>query len=206
MVNTFFSFLQLADECKERQDKEPLIVVLDSMGGRQETAVQNVLEYLSVEWNTNPLVQKSKAVFPFDKAEMRVLVPNCPGQRDVTSCGLFLIHYVSKVFTDLDRYSTTEGYENLQTWKNYNVLFRKRFDIASLLRSIARDQDRYDLLTFPDIMFFQSASVDQSHKAEWRTVSTSQKDEDWAYFNAYAKDAADKQQDISLCREYKSGV
>ena len=69
--------LQLADECEERQEKEPFVVVLDSLG-----AVSNILEYLTVEWNTNNIIDKSEANFPFDSSEIVVVTPRCPGQSD----------------------------------------------------------------------------------------------------------------------------
>ena len=114
------SFLQLSDDCDERQEKEPLVVVLDSMGNRQETAVQNILEYLSIEWNKNDLIKKNDAVFPFDSSEMAVLVRNCPKQPDSSSCGLYLIHNhnVNKIFENVDKFCTSRGYRNINNWTN----------------------------------------------------------------------------------------
>ena len=194
--------MQLADECEERQELEPLIVVLDSMGGRQDTAVQNILQYLSVEWRKNAFIDKSHAVFPFDSSEMVVIVPNCPGQQDYTSCGLYLIHYLSKIFENIDRFCTLHGYKNIQNWDNHDEILRKRFDIATLLRNVSREQGRYGNLSFPNVKFFQSDVTDEFQKTnEWNI--SSQEAEDRAYFDAYVKAAAEHQTDFSLCRQYK---
>ena len=42
-----------------------MIVVLDSLGNKQEDVVQDIMEYLSVEWETNPIIDRSKVVIEF---------------------------------------------------------------------------------------------------------------------------------------------
>jgi Ulp1 family protease len=92
-IYSYCYLLQLADECEERQEKEPLVVVLDSMGGRQDAAVQDILEYLTDEWTKNTFIDKSTAAFPFDMTEMAIITPKCPKRPDYTSCGLYLIQF-----------------------------------------------------------------------------------------------------------------
>ena len=45
--------------------EQSLIVVLDSLGNKQEDVVQDIMEYLSVEWETNPIIDRSKVVIEF---------------------------------------------------------------------------------------------------------------------------------------------
>jgi hypothetical protein len=186
-----FRLFQLADECEERQENEPLIVVLDSMGGRQDEAVQDILQYLTVEWDKNTYIDKSKTVFPFDSSEMVLTTPKCPGQPDFSSCGLYLIQYITKVFEDIDKFSMLQSYKTIENWINEDEMKMKRSDIASLLKNISREQGRFDHLIFPEVNFFPRSES-----------SLTVENEDWEYFNAYVKSAAETQTDFSLCRQY----
>ena len=179
--------LQLEDDCEERQEKEPLVIVLDSMGGRQDQAVQDILDYLGDEWINNGFIDRSKALFPFDKKEMTILRPKCPIQPDYTSCGLYLIEFLNQIFKYIATYCTSVGYSNVQNWTNEEKMKAKRSEIANLIQKISKEQGRYNHVTFPDIRFSQSDTNDA---------------EDLAYFQAYAKLQADKQKDLSLCRQY----
>ena len=195
--------MQLSDDCDERQENEPLVVVLDSMGGRQETAVKNILEYLSIEWNKNDIIKKTDAVFPFDSSEMAVLVPNCPKQPDSSSCGLYLIHNVDKIFENVDKFCTSRGYRNMNNWKNEKYMLSKRFEMATLLRCLSKDQGRFNNLVFPDIKFLHSASITGLQK---ESISGDSSARDLAFFNEYARQAVTKESNIALCREYKLEV
>ena len=194
-IYSYCYLLQLADECEERQEKEPLVVVLDSMGGQQDAAVNDILEYLTDEWTKNTFIDKSTAAFPFDRTEMAIITPKCPKQPNYTSCGLYLIQFMSKIFQDIGRYCTSKGYKNIQNWTNDEEMKQKRSEIATLIQIVSKEQGRYDHLTFPDVKFFQN----RTHS---NNSDSSQKNEDLAYFNAYAKSEAEKQRDFSLCRQY----
>lgn len=183
----FCYLLQLEDDCEERQEKEPLVIVLDSMGGKQDQAVQDVLDYLGDEWSNSSIIDRSTASFPFDKKEMTALTPKCPKQPDCTSCGLYLIEFISQIFKDIGKYCTSLGYRNVQDWTNEEKMKTKRSEIATLIQNVSKEQGRYNPLTFPDVQFFPHDTTGS---------------EDLAYFHAYAKLQADKQKDLSLCRQY----
>ena len=75
-------------------------------------------------------------------------------------------------------------YKTGQTKKKWE---KKRSEIATLIQNVSKEQGRYNPLTFPDVQFFQRDTTGS---------------EDLAYFHAYAKLQADKQKDLSLCRQY----
>ena len=152
-------------------------MVLDSLGGRQDTAVTNILKYLNIEWETNGVIDKSKAVFSFDSSEMRILIPRCPGQTDVTSCGLYLIHYIQNIFKNVDRYCTSDGYQHLESWRQEEKIHTMRSDIATLLRQISNDQSPSD-----------------------------QDSNDLDYLKSYAKLKVANQKDLSLYRKYRLNI
>ena len=183
--------LQLADECEERQEKEPFVVVLDSLGGRQDTAVRDILEYLTEEWNTNNIIDKSEASFPFDSSEMVVITPKCPGQSDASSCGLYLIQYVRNIFQDVEKFSNTKSYKNIDNWINGDEMDTKRSEIASLLKVTSKKQRRYENLSWPNINYFPPDNSDN---------------DDLEVFYSYAKREAENQRNFSLCRKYKVPV
>ena len=163
-------------------------------------AVQNILEYFSVEWDKNPLINKSDAVFSFDQSEMRILTPNCPGQNDSSSCGLYLLHYIEKIFQNLEQYSTSEGYRNVACWKDDGAIDIKRFNIATLLRNISKFQGRFRNINFPDIQFMPKEKYSEDHS------NATVMHDGLKYFKDYAKDKIKMQKDISLCRPYKFEV
>ena len=181
----------MADECDERQEKEPLIVVLDSLGGKHPQTVKDILEYLTVEWDTNAFIDKSNADFPFNSSEMVIASPKCPGQSDLSSCGLYLIEYVSKIFEDINKFCQLNSYRTITNWANEDDMKLKRCNIATLLKEVSKEQDRFDHLIFPDLNIFPRSGA-----------TLTAEEEDWAYFNDYVASAAEIQRDLSLCRQY----
>ena len=181
----------MADDCDERQEKEPLIVVLDSLGGKHLHTVQAILEYLTVEWETNHYIDKSSAAFSFDSSEMVITSPKCPGQSDLSSCGLYLIEYISKVFEDINKFCLLDSYKTITNWASEDDMKLQRSNIASLLKEISKQQNRFDQLIFPDLNFFSEG-----------VAGLTAEEEDWKYFNDYVSSAAEIQTDLSLCRQY----
>lgn len=79
-------------EPSENRKTHTAIVVFDSLGGRRTSAVKNITDYLVEEY-------KEKLGLGKDKSHQSqiVLNPDCPQQEDVTSCGIFLLHYVEQL-------------------------------------------------------------------------------------------------------------
>ena len=161
------------------------------MGNRQDEAVGGILQYLDAEWNMNVNIDKSKAVLPFDSSRMVLVRPKCPGQPDLSSCGLYLLQYIGKVFEDVDKFSVLKNYDTVTNWKNDEEMEKKRSDIATQLKRISIEQGRYGHLVFPEIDFFQR-----------RKSSLKEENDDTAFFNAYLKSAVELEENYSLCRQY----
>ena len=134
-------------------------------------------------------IDKTKAVLPFDSSKLVVVRPECPGQPDLSSCGLYLLHYIGKVFENIDKFSMLKSYEVVKNWKNDEEMKKKRSDIATQLTNISKQQGRYGHLVFPKIDFFQR-------------INSTDYNDDIAYFNAYLKNAVESEESFSLCRQY----
>merc|ERR1719350_1195912 len=96
---------------------------------------------------------------------------------------------MSQIFKDIGKYCTSSGFRNVQDWTNEKKIKTKRSEMAAFLKHVSKEQGRYNPLTFPNVQFLQG-----DHDT---TCS-----EDLAYFHAYANSQADKQTDLSLCRQY----
>ena len=82
-------------ESRQNGDGEPLFLVLDSLGGGKSSAVENIRQYLEQEWLAkNP----GLAEVSFSKKEMKTVRPKKPEQENFSDCGIFLLHYVEKIF------------------------------------------------------------------------------------------------------------
>ena len=188
--------MQLADEFKRRRKKEPFVVVLDSLGGRQDAVAADILEYLTVEWNTNNIIDKSEANFTFDRSGMKLITPKCPGQSDESSCGLYLIQYLRNILQDIEKFSYSQSYKNIENWIEDDEMYTKRSEIGSLLKGISKKQGRYKNLSWPDINYFPKNRISESNLGR----------DDFDLFSSYAKRVAEKQANFSLCRRYKVPV
>ena len=82
-------------ESRQKGDGEPLFLVLDSLGGGKSGAVENIRHYLEEEWQAkNPGLPEVS----FSKKEMKTVRPKKPEQENFSDCGIFLLHYVEKIF------------------------------------------------------------------------------------------------------------
>lgn len=88
--------VQHAEGSEERTTHgEPLFLVLDSLGGNKSAAVTNIRKYLKVEWS-----QKMNEFdeVDFSSEQMKTVRPKKPEQENFSDCGIFLLHYVEKIF------------------------------------------------------------------------------------------------------------
>ena len=89
--------VQPGSEDVNSRDK-PYIVVLDSMGGCKGLAVNNIRQYLEEEWRSRKCLHADELQYEFNDREMKTLKPTKPEQQNYSDCGLFLLHYVEKIF------------------------------------------------------------------------------------------------------------
>ena len=83
------------DSAARRDGGEPLVLVLDSLGGTKSGAVANIRSYLALEW----AARGGGGNHAFDSKEMRTLRPRKPEQQNGNDCGIYLLYYVEKMFT-----------------------------------------------------------------------------------------------------------
>lgn len=152
---------------KERKEKgEPFFIVLDSMKERQSTAVKNIRRYLAVEWNKKKCggVKSSKAwltELDVSSKRMSVVRPKKPEQENSSDCGIFLLHYVEKIFEDVSAFTLNSKTKTCQTlvnsktkdWFTSEEVGRKRGEIAELIRSLTAQQKPGEDIVYPKIKF-----------------------------------------------------
>ena len=73
------------------------MIVLDSMGGNKTEAVSNIRHYLAAEWKAKMCADEEE--FEFSSKEMRTVRPSKPEQENYTDCGIYLLHYIEKMFS-----------------------------------------------------------------------------------------------------------
>ena len=74
------------------------MLVLDSLGGSNTSAMTNIRQYLSEEWKA-----KMEQVRDFSDAEIEAMTPKKPEQDNYSDCGIYLLEYVEKIFKKYNR-------------------------------------------------------------------------------------------------------
>ena len=87
---------QIIFDAESRQNGEPLFLVLDSLESLSgKKSVKNLRLYVKQEWLAkNP----GQPEVSFSKKKMKTVRPRKPEQENFTDCGIFLLHYVEKIF------------------------------------------------------------------------------------------------------------
>ena len=65
------------------------------MGGVKERAVTIIRQYLAHEWRAKRDDEET-----FSSRDMRLFRPEKPLQENSTDCGIYLLHYVEKIFSE----------------------------------------------------------------------------------------------------------
>lgn len=158
---------------QERKLKgEPFFIVLDSMGERKSTAVKNIRRYLACEWNKKKCggVKSSKAwLTELDASSKRMSIvrPKKPNQENSSDCGIFLLHYVEKIFQDVSAFTVNSKTKTCQTlvqaktgkdWFTNEEVERKRGEIAELIRSLATQQKSGEVIEYPKVKFTKNGT------------------------------------------------
>ena len=97
-VRPHLATLPLESEERESQG-EPLFIVLDSLGGNKSAAVNNIRHYLAQEWILKEGSKQPDVECPdFSSKMMKTIRPKKPEQENFSDCGIYLLHYVEKIF------------------------------------------------------------------------------------------------------------
>merc|ERR1719234_2734440 len=124
------------DSEARRLKGEPFFIVLDSLGESKTTAVNNVRSYLEHEWDA-----KMSEEVDFSKKSMRTLWPVKPEQHNYTDCGIYLLHYVEKIFSSVAQFYWPETVNTLnEHWFPLDEVTSKRSELAQLIRTLNEQQ------------------------------------------------------------------
>ena len=77
--------------CSPEQKKETIIVVFDSLKAPRDSALDHIKSYLKEE------LKDKKGIEPRNIYNILDVNPPCPQQTDVTSCGVFLLHFAEQL-------------------------------------------------------------------------------------------------------------
>jgi Ulp1 family protease len=82
----------IADAIETAETAETAVVVLNSIHGDCDDAVQNISFYLKEE------LLKKKGV-NIEKNDLLCVVPQCPQQDHGSSCGIYLLHFAEMILS-----------------------------------------------------------------------------------------------------------
>jgi len=110
----------------------PSIMVLDSLGSSHKKSVERIRSYLTYEY-----FERFKLPQSFKDSDIKLNVPVVPHQPNSCDCGIYLLHYVEKIFQSLNLFLTNDM-PNLATWfRNSIDIVPKRYNIAKIIQSMA---------------------------------------------------------------------
>ena len=175
--------------------QESVLVVFDSMGGSRDSAVDNIKNYLKEE------LKDKKDIAINSKDRTLVLYPSCPQQKDVTSCGIFILHYASRILSRLSFHLAVDSYDDLSHWDNRNEIETKRRKLSEVLLKLCDEQGHRETIEIPQVHFVRPAANDEFKTEKKEEVTNSQKSQEALlnYINVVKK----KQNDFSLIRKYR---
>jgi len=194
---------------------EPFMIVLDSMGGNKTAAVSNIRHYLAAEWKAKMCADEEE--FEFSSKEMRTVRPSKPEQENYTDCGIYLLHYIEKMFTSVAQYYWPGQIQDLTAWFTTQEVSTKRDEIARLIRDLSKDQNPDKEMKFPNIPFLPTAppTRSKSRRREYEHESSeSEEDDDWGGENSagiaaagfYGERAGPGTRNLSKASSSTSGV
>lgn len=137
---------------------EPYFLVLDSMGEKHGLAVTIIQGYLDMEWRA-----KRGSVSNFHSSNMRVVTPVKPEQHNTSDCGIYLLHYVEKIFISPPSFHWPEtAATSLAAWFPLEEVAAKRGDLARLIRVMAEEQGRgQQALAWPNLNFLDPLMAEE---------------------------------------------
>jgi len=150
------------DSEARRLKGEPFFIILDSLGESKTTAVNNVRSYLEHEWEAKMLEDVD-----FSKNSMRTLRPIKPEQHNYSDCGIYLLHYVEKIFSSVAQFYWPETVNTLNDkWFPLSEVASKRSVLAQLIRTLNEDQRSpgEPEVNWPPINFLDPAPLPRSRK------------------------------------------
>ena len=130
-------------------------VVLDSLGGRKDSEVEKIKDFLLNELKNS---KKTTIVTQLHIDEIETIYPRIPVQPDGSSCGLYIIHYVKKILRALEEKCLSSIFGETSSWFSEN-LDSMRYDISKLIKEAADYS-----VDLPYLQFFPTAAKDKAVK------------------------------------------
>merc|ERR1719153_127021 len=93
----------------------------------------------------------------FSKKVMRVVRPDKPEQHNYSDCGIYLLHYVEKIFASVAQFYWPSSITSLADWFPLEEVLQKRNKLASLIREMSENQRQGEVLHWPNINFIDPA-------------------------------------------------
>ena len=109
----------------------PSILLFDSLGLTQPSAVSKIRSYLYYEY-----LERKGVGLSFGRDKMILHNLSVPLQPNECDCGLYLLHYVELIFEDPDRF-LDKPLPNLSQWFKSEVIIKKRKFIASVIQRLS---------------------------------------------------------------------
>ena len=139
--------------CVTADDMHPCILTFDSISHLSSQGMtkihQTLREYLSCEWKTKINGAQENV---FSKENMVGVCPEVQLQHNGTDCGVYLIQYIESFFTDT-RINFRLPICSLKELFTTEMVEKKRNDIASLIRKLAKEQNPGKVFEFPKLNF-----------------------------------------------------
>ena len=116
-----------------RLEKEvaPSILLFDSLGLTQPSAVSKIRSYLYYEY-----LERKGVGLSFGRDKLKLHNLSVPLQPNECDCGLYLLHYVELIFEDPDRF-LDKSLPNLSQWFKSEVIIKKRKFISSVIQRLS---------------------------------------------------------------------
>jgi len=138
-----------------RKGLTPNIIVLDSLGSSHKMSVEKIRSYMEYE-------HKERLHVPqfFSESKIKFNVPVVPLQTNSCDCGVYLLHYIEKIFESLYLFLATDM-PNLTQWFRAIEIVKKRRHVASIIQSkvivkeevIENEEGSNNSNLFPDLRF-----------------------------------------------------
>ena len=123
--------------------QDPVVVVMDSLGGARADQLTEIREYMEVEARV-----KGKEVPSF-----RVLRAQVPQQTDGFNCGIFVTMYVARILADPAGFATRARQDHLGEWFLPSAVSGQRSHWAEVMQKIGSSQAPRRARRLPSLEF-----------------------------------------------------
>ena len=132
--------------------QDPVVVVMDSLGGARQDQLTYIREYMEVEARV-----KGRELPSF-----RVLSAQVPRQTDGFNCGIFVIMYIARILADPVAFAARARQDQLRDWFLPSALSGQRSHWAEVIRELGTSQAPRRGRRFPNLTFEPPNTLDNT--------------------------------------------